>query len=180
MRQHAQQDWLQAYMLESVRRNLCTEIYCTTCGAMEFRKGLLASHGAAVGHQHNFPMGQESAIAIGAALTQVHPVEGKEPAFERAVRNVLYEIWCTLGEEVADREVWRVLDGKWAGAVLAGMKAHFQARLEARRRHDEEIASDTDRREREQRLRQEKHAQRLALKKDRDRIWRETHHQDRP
>jgi len=126
-------------------------------------------------------MEQESAIAIGGALAQVHPVAGKEPPFEGAVRNVLYEIWCALGEEAAEREVWRVLDGTWAVAVLAGMKAHYQARLEAQRRYQEESAPEKvrERREQKRRLRQEKHAHRLALKKDRDRIWRETH-QERP
>lgn len=175
MTQHAQQDWLQAYLVKSVRKNLCTKIYCTTCGALDFRKGLLASCGAAVGHHHKFPMGQESAITIGQALAQVRPVAGKELQFEGAVRNVLYEIWCALGEEVAEREVWRVLDGTWAGAVLAGMRAHYQARLEAQRRFREESEKVTELRGQRRRQRQEKHAQRLALKKERDRVWLDTH-----
>lgn len=33
-------NWLHAYLIESVRRNLCTKIHCTTCGAMEFRRGM--------------------------------------------------------------------------------------------------------------------------------------------
>ncbi len=34
-------DWLQGYLEASVANNLCTKISCTTCGAVDFRKGLL-------------------------------------------------------------------------------------------------------------------------------------------
>ena len=34
-------NWLQAYLIESIDKRLCTSIYCTTCGAQEFRHGLL-------------------------------------------------------------------------------------------------------------------------------------------
>ena len=33
--------WLHVYLVESVRKRMCTRIYCTTGGAMEFRLGVV-------------------------------------------------------------------------------------------------------------------------------------------
>ena len=41
-------DWLQRFIVDARRRNLCTEIFCTTCGAWEFRSGLRARLGVPV------------------------------------------------------------------------------------------------------------------------------------
>jgi hypothetical protein len=36
-------NWLEAYLMEAVRKELCTKILCTTCGALEFRQGVLSA-----------------------------------------------------------------------------------------------------------------------------------------
>ncbi len=68
-------DWLQSYLVSSVSRNLCTTIHCTTCGAMDFRRGVLQ---AAVGSSHVDPrrIDRADALDIAIALAGVRPVEG--------------------------------------------------------------------------------------------------------
>jgi hypothetical protein len=34
-------NWLEAYLLDAVSKKLCTKIHCTTCGALDFRRGVL-------------------------------------------------------------------------------------------------------------------------------------------
>jgi hypothetical protein len=36
-------NWLEAYLMEAARKELCTKIFCTTCGALEFRQGVLSA-----------------------------------------------------------------------------------------------------------------------------------------
>ena len=129
------ENWLQAYLVESVRAEVCTQIYCTTCGNLEFREGLDSSLAEASGGELLF--WRIRALTIARALAHVHPVPG-EPDLEAAARFILYEIWYTLGEVEAERELEAILEGTWAGEVLGRMKAHYRTRQEARRRHDDQ------------------------------------------
>lgn len=68
-----------------------------------------------------------------------------------------------------------MLADSWAGEILRKMLEHHEA-VQARRRAKEEYvlpASVQARREEKKRLKQENHARRLELKKERDRIWHE-------
>ena len=90
---------------------------------------------------------------------------------------MLFDIWYAAEDGARERDLEFVLAGTWAGSVLKRMKAHHQARLQERRAYAE--SQDPVRvrqmRAEKRRLRQEKHSERLALKKERDRIWRAEH-----
>jgi len=161
--------WLQVFLLDAVHRNLCTEIHCTTCGALEFRRGLLVALEAAMGGGHVSHYDNAAALAITRALACVDPETGKSQRFEAAVRTILFDVW----QVAAQHEVEAVLQGTWAGDVLAGMKTHHKAREEERRAFAEsqDPVKVQKRREENRRLKQEKHRQRLAKKVEYDRLW---------
>lgn len=163
--------WLQRYLEESVRRKLCTKIHCTTCGAMEFRKGLWEQLRSATGLELGPMFGGASAMAH--ALARVQQGEAAAREFEKAVRLILFEIWPFLGVGEGDSELAVILRGSWAGSVLARMLEHAAAREAARRSHAEFEAGAEKRREEKKRLKQEQHAARLTAKAERDRLWRE-------
>ena len=169
--------WLQAYLSEAIRQQLCTKIHCTTCGAMDFRRGLLVALTATEGRDIPAGFDRVSALAIGRALANVHSIAADACKFEEAVRLILFEVWSTLGEMEAERELEPALLGTWSGDVLARMKAHHKARQDARRvfAESQDPVRIEQRREEKRRLRQQKHVERQALKMERDRAWREKH-----
>lgn len=70
-----QGSWLQAYLADAVARKVCVTIHCTTCGAQEFRRGLLqqlAVHGGEPGSQGLSP---NLAHVLVLALATVQPVK---------------------------------------------------------------------------------------------------------
>jgi hypothetical protein len=87
-----------------------------------------------------------------------------------------------VGNNTAERELAPLLAGTWAGDVLARMEAHEQRRIEARRAHAESQDPERARQHREEkrRLRAEAHAERLTLKKERDRVWRQRQGKGKP
>jgi hypothetical protein len=169
-------EWLQQYLAESVREGRCTRIYCTTCGAREFRKGLIAALEKETGQPRASSVGADNAFAIVHALTNVRPFNTEDASrMEQAVRLILFEIWRTATSKRAEREWEPLLNGTWAGDVLARMKAHHE-RLQIARRARAEYESPLrveERRAQKRKKRQEAHALRLALKVERDRLWRE-------
>lgn len=168
-------DWLHRFLIGAAERNLCTGIGCTTCGATEFRAGL--SEATKTAMRQGQVVGEASrALAVARALARVNPVDELARRQEAAVRFVLFDLWTGIREEVVKQDLEPVLIGTWAGEILSRMKLQHENRLEARRRHDE--ANDPlrieQRREDKRRKKQVKHAERLAAKKERDRLWRET------
>ena len=95
---------------------------------------------------------------------------------EQAVRSILYFAWCSLGEHEFN-EMASLLDGTWAGDVLAQMRAHYRTRLEAERAHGE--ANDprcfAERRATKRERRQQQHAERMAKQRERSQTWHERH-----
>lgn len=164
-------NWLDLYLVDAVQRRLCTQIYCTTCGALEFRRGVLEALGRATGQRARQHFERESVIEIAKALALVTPATNQALALEPAVRCLLFDLWS--GVSLLDNEIESLLDGTWAGGVLARMKEHHRARMAARRAHEEFQQGAQGRREEKIRLRQQQHQARLALKKERDRLWRE-------
>jgi len=69
------ENWLHSYLLESVRRDLCVTIYCTTCGAREFRLGVLKALAQAEGRQPSRHYDLTSATKIAKALSEAQPGE---------------------------------------------------------------------------------------------------------
>lgn len=98
------------------------------------------------------------------------PVADEQVAFEEAVRCLLYDLWSSEAESDAVRSL---LQGSWVGNQLAGMSRHHRIRQAAHRAHQQSQAVDQARQEENRQLRQERHQQRLALKTERDRLWRE-------
>jgi hypothetical protein len=97
-------------------------------------------------------------------LALVRPVGEADFRFEAAVRLVLFEIWYTVGESARERELEPILAGTWTGSVLERMKAHHRERMEEQRTFAESQDPERvrERRDEKRRLRQEKHAERLA------------------
>jgi len=164
-------DWLQHYLLEAVQKSFCTKIHCTTCGALEFRKGLLMAAAKAIGRDRSEALDETIAPLIIRSLASVNAPAHLRPQMEEAVRLVLFDLWNSV---MLQRHL-HFLAGTWAGDVLERMKAHSQAETERRKA----IAESEDpvlvqrRREEKRSLKQQRHQERLTLKKDRDRIWRE-------
>jgi len=80
-----------------------------------------------------------------------------------------------LSEELFQRKFVALLKTAWAGAILREMQEHYERLQVARQRQAEyeSSAAVAARREKRQRLKREKHAERLARKTERDRLWRQ-------
>ena len=163
--------WLEAFLLDALSRKLCTKISCTTCGAMEFRTGLLSAYSRASGE----PLRQryddrKVNIAILEALSEINSSDDPIYEFYDPVRLVLYDL--SSGARSLGYELEETLAGSWAGVLLSGMKRHNEER-QARRRAHEEMNSPKNLekiRTEKKRIKQEQHEKRLAEKKERDRI----------
>jgi uncharacterized protein YqgV (UPF0045/DUF77 family) len=170
-------NWLQTYLGESVQKHLCTQIHCTTCGAREFRLGVLNALSIAANQPPREGFDRQSVVEIARALAEVQPIPDELEKMEDAVRCLLFDLWSGL--PFIDRDVETILDGTWAGRVLRAMKEHHEATQEARRKREEydDPVNVQKRREDKKRVKQEEHQQRLARKKERDQLWREKHGQ---
>lgn len=163
--------WLQAYLVESVQKNLCTKIYCTTCGAMDFRKGVVKAYARTTGVQPPDGMYRLDALAIARALAEVSPIDPSDRKLIDAGRCLLFDICGTVGTT----ETAQILGDSWGGNVLRRMREHDAARQAARRASAENETNARKQREEKKILKQQQHAKRLALKKERDQLWRERH-----
>ena len=165
-------NWLKAYLVEAVGKNLCTKIGCTTCGAIKFRGGVLSALSMATGKPIQY-FDRETNIEIARALAEIKPTDDPTRDVEDAVRYLLVELWS--GMPLLDREIEVMIVGTWAGEILGQMKAHYETRVAERRACEafEDPINVQKRREEKKRLSQEQHKKRLALKKVRDRHWRE-------
>jgi len=168
------ENWLHSYLIDSVQRNLCTRIYCTTCGAMEFRQGVFHALAKATNKPPSAIRDRESTVEIAQVLAAVHPSSADIGRLENAARCLVFDVCHTIGEG----EVSRILGDSWGGNVLHRMQEHHRLEVAARRARDEyeNPASARKRHEETKRIAQEKHQLRLAQKKERDRVWRESQH----
>lgn len=167
-------NWLSVFLDDAVRRQLCCRIGCTTCGAMEFRRGVIRAANAATGAPDGWPMPRATAATIATTLGQIEPGD-RPPSFdlEYAVRMLISDLDWIIG-----RNALRTALGiSWASQVLAKMERHHAEREAAWRAHEErnDPARLEENREAKRRARAEKHAARLAAKVERDRAWRELH-----
>jgi len=166
-------NWLHSHLVQVVRAGLCTKILCTTCGAVEFRRGLLDSLAKATGKTVPRVLDQEFAADMLCALAKVRPDTSEErDGLAEPVQCILFDLWRG-GVEVEPFMAAQLSDS-WAGEVLARMKAHYDATLRARRALEEfnDPVNVQKRRNEAKLLRQQRHAIRLENKKERDRIWR--------
>lgn len=164
-------NWLRAFLDDAVRRRLCCRIGCTTCGAMDFRRGVVRAASAATGAPDAWPMQGPTAKAIATALGQMESPGRPVPYdFVYAVRLLICDLDWVLGRD----ELREALGASWASGKLVEMEHHHAEREAARRAY--EMQNDPAIRERnresKRRARAEKHATRLAVKAERDRVWR--------
>jgi hypothetical protein len=128
-------NWLGIYLFDCIQRNVCTKIGCTTCGAREFRDGLLAGAARQMQRLHLRRLAPDSASVIAQALAGIGPPDDAPvDSFESAVRLILTTIWATLGEPIANETIEPLLAGSWAGGLLRQMKLHHSARMDARKK----------------------------------------------
>ena len=166
-------NWLEAYLVEAVGKKLCTKIGCTTCGAMEFRRGVLSGLSIATGMSLRQHFDRESNIAIARALAEVKSNTDAPRDLEDAVRCLLVDLWS--GVPLLDNDIEALLTESWAGELLRRMKAHHEAKQAERRAREafEDPLNVQKRREEKKGLKREQHERRLVLKKERDRLRRE-------
>jgi hypothetical protein len=120
--------WLQRFLEQSVRMKWCAKINCTTCGAIEFRRGLISQAGEALGRPEFQSWNNELCIETLRALANVEPPPRNRRPYEDAVRLILYEAWSAMdsGNFASESEI---LANTWAGEVLKKMQEHYQARV---------------------------------------------------
>jgi len=176
--------WLEALILEGVSRRLCIQPVCSTCGSMEFRKMMLDRIPEAPGeHGPHRLQDPATATALLSALAEVRapsslPTQlprSQTGAYVAAVRAIHF--WISNARSVPYRETRELLGDSFAASVLSAMERHH-AEQEARRSRHEKFNSPEQieaRRAEKARLRQEKMQGRRERKRERDRIWWETH-----
>jgi hypothetical protein len=170
------ENWLARYLVRSVQKNLCTKIYCTTCGGKDFRRGMLRAFTRATGQKLPLGLLPDAARAIAVALAGISFGADYDRRLDGAVRCLVFELACIMGESEAST----ILDGTWAGDVLRGMQQHDSARLARQRALDEYNgpAAVQKRREEKKCVKQVAHEQRRLLKEEHDGLWHEN--QDKP
>jgi hypothetical protein len=164
-------NWLLQFILIAIDQGVCVS---TTFGARAFREALLAEAIDELDDGCRTPTGEEIYAEIARAVALLAPPVRDDFDFERVVRLILSDLWRAMGSSVADRTLAPLLAGTWAGDVLARMKAHYDRRVEARRRNA--VMNDPlvveRRRAEKKRLKQQRHTERLARKAEHDRLWR--------
>ena len=175
--------WLEAFLTSARGRYSCMSWHCPKCG-LRFRNELLDVAAAAIGKPRVNPrvkrMDDAIALELLSQLALINPRDGGRFELVSAVRLIFCLIWEDVGELGAVRLVPRVARS-WAGGILASMQAHHRYRMEKLRLH--KVANSPEQvkllRELKRRQKQEAHAQRLELKKERDRAWHGAHQTER-
>jgi len=144
------ENWLLKFLSQAVERKLCTRYGCTTCGAMEFRRGLWRAAEAS----------HSTETAVAEALANVEGGADSEDPFARALYLAVTEVCDAIGEADAAR----LLGDSWAGRMLGFIQKQDFA-YEARR-----AGVDAEQRAAQERAllrkleRQKKHGERLQAK----------------
>jgi hypothetical protein len=167
-------NWLQTYLRAVVKKDLCTKIRCTTCGALEFRRGVFDALAIATDREIQPPYDRGSVLEVVRAIADIDRPQDSSRKVEDAVRCLLAEFWT--GVPFVDNETVEMLGESWPGQIMREMRAHHEAVQENRRREAEYNSPENiqKRRDEKKRIRQEQHQERLKLKVERDRIWRAT------
>lgn len=164
-------DWLTCYIETAISKKFCTNLYCTTCGATDFRKGLLraASRASKAGLETHLNI--EIAHTIAKALSGISAQHELE--WVSAVRLIIVDLKEALGL----RELGETLGNSWAGGMLADMSAHYEKSMERRREHErqQDPAFIQKNREEKRLKRQAQHEARIKKYKELGRIWMAAH-----
>jgi len=169
--------WLAGYLAEAKARPLCTNLYCTTCGASEFRNGVFERAARAIGLAADECHDRRVVLEVVRQLASLRP--SRREAWEW--RDAVQLIWSDLSSSVwfrgAREECEQLLTGSWAGSELETMVRMHERSLEVRRRHALENSPEVieARRAEKRRLRDERLAARRLRKQEIDRRWYEQH-----
>jgi len=148
------ENWLFEFLQRAVERDLCTKYLCTTCGAMEFRRGLWRA--AEANHCTETDVAQ--------ALAHIEGEAHSEDPFARALYLAVTEVCDAIGEAAAAR----ILAVSWAGRVLQSIRgqrvtsAISRKHVEAAQHAAQEAAKER------KRQRQARHEGRLEKKRARE------------
>ena len=112
-------NWLQEHFAESIAKDRCMRLGCTTCGALEFRR----------------PYRNRPPDELASELARVVPPDLDRWAWTDPARIVIGGL-LSIGEVDLDA----ALEGSWAGGVLRAMREHEQRRGLARA--EEELRSE--------------------------------------
>ena len=108
-------------------------------------------------------------MGVYCTLFEVQSEDAINDGLRPGVMCLLVDICGKIGET----ETATVLVGSWSGSLLRRMQEHNAARVAASRARDAFEANAQTRRAEKKRLKQEQHQERLARKKEHDRVWRE-------
>ncbi|HUU25096.1 MAG TPA: hypothetical protein VMW68_05970 [Methyloceanibacter sp.] len=164
-------NWIAAFLEGAATANLCTRIHCTTCGAIDFRRGLIRKANDAQGT--DVPAWNDS-LAEGTAEGLAHLPADLIQTHVEALRLVFFELWSNLGDAAFKRIVEARVRETPAGSVLQTMQEHY-AQVELSRRAEAERCDPAISQKRRESRKAEKaaaHAARLAAKLERDRMFR--------
>ena len=164
-------NWIAEYVEAAGAAKICTRIHCTTCGALNFRQGLVRRASDVAGT--NVSTWDDDLAALTA--------EGLVPMSTdftcrhiEATRFVFFELWSAIGDTAFRKIVEARVEGTPAGEILQAMRDH-SARVELSRRIEAERCDPMIAQRRRDAKKVEKaaaHAARLAAKEDRDRAFR--------
>ena len=105
--QEPSRDWLQQFISAAVRRNLCTRIGCTTCGAGKFRSELMARFGVPRSEPTTVPLpplGADRAERLLDLMSELKPPErtmSSRTLDSEPMQVMIYECWSALGGDRA-------------------------------------------------------------------------------
>lgn len=171
--------WLSVFLSRALANKWCTKIYCTTCGARDFRQGLrdalTVASGKAPPPIQFATYSKADAEILARALAVVTREDFAGPSAEDAMQMIIHEIDSSVGAAFMQGRIAELLGRSWAGGTLACMYAHAEWDRERRRVHADFNDPETvkKRQAEKRRLKAEAHAARLEAKKERDRLWRE-------
>ncbi len=153
-------NWLEACILSAISRNLCIEMNCTTCGALEFRNELIML----AAKNRVF---EDLDYTIVYALAEIKDIH-EDYLFRQAIRLVIFDIWVRRGNVVCKDMLWPRLGTGLSYKVLREMQAH-SAVLQFD--YENKINAIEENRQDKIQHKEERHKQRSERKKQIDRIW---------
>ena len=175
--------WLEEFLIKIGRNQpeYCVRWGCTTCGNGKFISELSA--GLGLKSPRYWQWTEPDANTLAEALAAL-PLRAQWPldtsndsdlpqllSVHEAIRNLLSRVGPTVGED----KLGAILKGSWPAQILRGMQRH---RAEREAEYEEQKARERlqqEQRAERKRQAQIRHAARLELKKERDRVWWETH-----
>lgn len=174
-------NWLGAFLTQALARRWCSKIFCTTCGARDFRQGLRDALTAATSKApppiRFATYSKADAEFLAGALAVLTREDFEGASAEHAMQMIIHEIDSSVGAAFMQGRISELLGCSWAGGTLTRMYAHAAWERERRGIHADfnDPEAVKKRRDEKKRLKAEAHAARLEAKKERDRAWWASH-----